>query len=91
MKDELFICNECGNTSPIPNEECSVCGGKMIHKDDLEKDSHEHALDEDGESGDSIPYTEPSSGYISLEEEKSKESEEDESQDNYGGSSSSDW
>lgn len=73
MKDELFICEECGHSSPIANEDCSVCGGKMIGQEDLTgggaKNHDSDDLDAD--------FVEPSGGFVSLEAEKSKEEEEE--------------
>lgn len=71
MKDDQdsYICGECGNTSPVPNEECSNCGGKMMpagadfetpHSDD------EAATDDFG--GPKV---------VSLEEEGEKEARDD--------------
>lgn len=43
----IYICDECGNTTPIPDEVCSVCGGKMTSLD-AEETAKEKT---DGEGG----------------------------------------
>lgn len=44
----LYMCQECGNTTPIPDEVCSSCGGKMLPLDDGE----EHIADDLHGEGD---------------------------------------
>jgi rubrerythrin len=66
---DLYMCDECGNTTPIADDVCAVCGGKMssLNGDDSrERDSL--AENENGDSEESLE---------SLREKEAEESDED--------------
>ncbi len=77
--DQEFICEDCGNTTPIPNEICSSCGGHMISLDAKPKKGEAAEGDEDADIL-GISDTEEvgdSSTVESLEDLQAKEAEED--------------
>lgn len=78
--DQKFVCGDCGNTTPVPNEVCTSCGGHMITlgakptKTEVKDDDTDDELTDEGTAdgaGDE-PAVE------SLEDLQAKEAEEDE-------------
>lgn len=81
--DQEFACEDCGFTSPVPNEICPNCSGRMMALDAPAK--HRAAVsesDEDEALGD--PTAELEEGQeVSLERMREEESQDD-GHDNYG-------
>jgi len=80
--NEEYICEDCANTSLVPNQVCTVCGGKMTPLDapvaskvKAESDDLELSTEDD------LPTTDE--GHQSLEALQEKE-EEDEPPYGYG-------
>lgn len=80
---EEFICEDCGTTTPVANESCTSCGGRLVPVDAIrEPTDHELSAEDDDLS---VPVDE--SGSESLESLAEKELNEDQrsyNEDNYG-------
>lgn len=80
-----FACESCGNTTPIPNETCTVCGGKMFDVNAPTKPSKAIATGDetDDEIDDSAeaPSEEDEGTFESLEDLQAKEAAEDDESD----------
>ncbi len=71
---KLFICEDCGQTTPIVGESCPNCGGRLVNFDG---DEHEPSDDELGDDSLEKGITDTEAGTQSLEALASKEYEED--------------
>lgn len=65
--DSTYVCEECGNTTPLPSEECSACMGKMVPLEDSEIEK----LPDENEQPNGDESLE------SLQSQEEKEAEED--------------
>lgn len=78
-----YICDECGNTTPIPNEHCPVCGAPMTALGSTTPATKKRVVEgDDDDDIDGTAYNED--GMESLEQLKAKESEEDDEPYGYG-------
>ncbi len=77
--DQEFICEDCGNTTPVPNEICSSCSGHMISLDAKPKKGETAEGDDDVDTLDFSDTEEVggSSTVESLEDLQAKEAEDD--------------
>lgn len=76
MSDQkLFVCEACGQTTPVDNDECSNCSGKMIVFDDNVEPKPENLKDEDLDSNIGMEDS-ADPGIQSLEDLADKEQEE---------------
>ena len=76
MTDEkLFVCEACGQTTPIDNDECSNCGGKMVVFNDNVEPKPENLKDEDLNSNIGMDESNDT-GIQSLEDLDDKEQAE---------------
>lgn len=71
---KLFICEDCGQTTPVMGESCPSCGGKLVNFD-----GEEHEPDSDELEDDTLGsgLAEAETGTQSLEDLAKKEFEED--------------
>ncbi len=83
LHNEEYMCDECGNTTPIPNDNCPVCGGKMspLHEDDSKKKNFEDDDLENDDFSDLHDGIGEDTGEESLETLRAEE--EDESEEDY--------
>jgi|GEM_PF-1475303 len=87
--DQEFACEDCGFTSPVPNDVCPSCGGRVAAlnaptkpKADAADENGEPALDDASlEAG--IDETNEA-GELSLEQLQERESAEDTADLDYG-------
>lgn len=71
---KLFICEDCGQTTPIVGETCPNCGGKLVNFDGDEHEPDSDELDDEKlENG----LTDTEAPTQSLEDLAKKEFEED--------------
>lgn len=81
------MCEDCGNTTPVPNEICSSCGGRMIALNSSKADSVDDEISginsPDSESDVEPEDHESSFAEESLERLQEEEAAEDE-QEPYG-------
>lgn len=75
IDQKLFVCEACGQTTPVDNTECSNCGGKMIVFDDNVEPKPENLKDEDLDSNTGMEES-VDAGVQSLEDLADKEQEE---------------
>ena len=75
VEEKLFVCESCGQTTPIDNEECSNCGGKMVVFNDNVEPKPENLKDEDLDSNTGMDNP-TDVGVQSLEDLADKEQEE---------------
>lgn len=80
---EEFICEDCGTTTPVANESCTSCGGKLVPVDAMREPSdHELSAEEDD-----LAMPMEDTGSESLESLAEKELNEDQrsyNEDSYG-------
>ncbi|MEX0594769.1 MAG: hypothetical protein WD157_01570 [Patescibacteria group bacterium] len=72
--EKLFVCESCGQTTPVDNDTCTNCGGKMIVLDDNVEPNPENLKDDELDS--SVGVDDAGAGTQSLEALASKEHEE---------------
>ncbi|QQG50020.1 MAG: hypothetical protein HZB70_00320 [Candidatus Berkelbacteria bacterium] len=83
--DQEFACEDCGFTSPIPNEICPNCSGRMMtldapakHRSAVSESDEDESLSEQTEGGGAEDGQE-----LSLERLQEEESQDD-THDDYG-------
>jgi predicted ATP-dependent serine protease len=65
---DVYMCEECGNTSPIADEVCSACGGKMSSLNGEDNHNNDELHDDNGNPDESLD---------ALREQEDKESEDE--------------
>ncbi len=75
MEDsQLYICEACGQTTPVMGDSCPNCGGKLVNFDGKEHEPGKEELENDSLSSG---LTDTETGTQSLEDLAKKELEED--------------
>jgi len=86
LSDEQYICEECGNTSPVANDHCSNCGAPMsaLH-DEKPKAKVLAGESEDDLSDETVSESEDGSTSLeALADEEEKESQAEYNADTFG-------
>lgn len=80
--DQEFACEDCGFTSPLTNDVCPNCSGRMTALDSVPRTKGDETNSAD--SGDA-EYADVEGGALSLESLQEQESKDEyESEDDYG-------
>lgn len=77
--DQEFACEDCGFTSPLTNDVCPNCSGRMVALDGPVR-----AKGEDSEGGDDSDFSDAEGGALSLESLQEQESRDEYEPDDYG-------
>ena len=83
---KLYVCESCGQSTPVDADECTNCGGKMVLFDDEMEPSPEDLRDEDLDSEIGMDDDPSKIGTESLEhlvEEEQEESDEEYRHDSF--------
>lgn len=77
VTSEEFICEDCGTTTPVSNDSCTSCGGRLVPVDAMREPTDHELSAEDEELSDDLSTAVDESGSESLESLAEKELNED--------------
>ena len=81
--DQEFACEDCGFTSPLTNDVCPNCSGRMTALDSAPRTKGDEGAGT--ESGDDAEFADADSGALSLESLQEQESKDEfQAEDDYG-------
>lgn len=80
--DQEFACEDCGFTSPLTNDVCPNCSGRMTALDAAPHAKGDGAGDDESEVG--VDAVDAEGGALSLESLQEQETREESQPDDYG-------